>query len=191
MSRPLVLEDALIAKVDLRSAELSGEYVRCIFEHVNLNSADLGGISFVECKFRDCDLSVAQLTRTSFRTVSFERCKLLGARFDACHTFLLAFSFSQCVLDLACFHGLRLKGTRFLECRMREADLAGADFSNASFVGCDLGAAIFDNTVLVGADFRNALHYSIDPATNKLRKARFSRNGIVGLLDRSGIIIED
>lgn len=86
---------------------------------------------------------------------------------------------------------LRLKGTRFHRCRMQETDLSGADFSNGSFAGCDLGAALFDGTVLEGADFRGALNYSIDPLTNWDRKARFSRDGVAGLLDRTGILIED
>lgn len=167
------------------------EYDGCTFDHLDLKNADLSKKTFVECVFRDCDLSLVQLERTSFRVVRFERCKLLGARFDSCHTFLLAFTFDACILDLATFHGLRLKGTKFDRCRMRETDLSSADFTNGSFAGCDLGAAVFDGTVLEGTDFRGASNYSIDPATNRIRKARFSRDGVAGLLDRTGIIIED
>lgn len=187
-----VVEGGLISPADLEPNGLKAlEYGHCTFDKLDLKNADLSRKTFVECVFQDCDLSLAQLHHTSFRAVRFERCKLLGARFDTCHTFLLAFSFDQCILDLATFHGLRLKGTKFDRCRMRETDLSSADFTNGSFAGCDLGAAIFDRTLLEGADLRGAMNYSIDPATNKIRNARFSPDGLAGLLERTGIIIED
>jgi fluoroquinolone resistance protein len=186
-----VLEDETLttAVVLERSADIL-EFVRCTFIACDLQGPWCAGRTFAECTFRDCDLSLADLDRTALQEVTFERCKLVGARFDRCHTFLLSVSFAQCILDLASFHGLKLKGTRFMGCRMRETDLSDADLSNASFAGSDLGAALFDGTVLEGADLRSAVHYSIDPTRNRLRKARFSVEGLSGLLDRTGIIIE-
>jgi len=186
-----VLEDATLTAADVReqSADIS-EFVRCTFLACDLQGPWVAGRTFAECAFRDCDLTLADLDRTALREVTFERCKLVGARFDRCHTFLLSMTFSQCILDLACFHGLKLKGTRFTGCRMRETDLSDADLGNASFTACDLGAALFDGTGLEGADLRSAVHYSIDPTRNRLRKARFSAEGLRGLLDRTGIIIE-
>jgi fluoroquinolone resistance protein len=186
-----VLEDETLTTANLleRSADIL-EFVRCTFIACDLQGPWCAGRTFVECTFRDCDLSLADLDRTALQEVTYERCKLVGARFDRCHTFLLSVSFAQCILDLASFHGLKLKGTRFLGCRMRESDLSDADLSNASFAESDLGAALFDGTVLEGADLRSAVHYSIDPTRNRLRKARFSAEGLSGLLDRTGIIIE-
>ncbi len=186
-----VLEDATLISADVleRSADIS-EFVRCTFIACDLQGTWCAGRTFAECIFRDCDLSLADLDRTALQDVTFERCKLVGARFDHCHTFLLSVAFAQCILDLASFHGLKLKGTRFTGCRMRETDLSDADLSNASFAECDLGAALFDGTVLEGADLRSAVNYSIDPTRNRLRKARFAAEGLSGLLDRTGIIIE-
>ncbi|MEX1132508.1 MAG: pentapeptide repeat-containing protein [Flavobacteriales bacterium] len=169
----------------------ANEYTRCTFVGCDLKSSDLKGKVFVECTFRSCDLSLAGVSRTSWQGVRFEHCKLLGLRFDQCHTFLLELAFESCILDLASFHGLKLKNTVFGNCRLRETDLSGADLSGASFAGCDLGAAVFDRTLLDGADLRSAQHYSIDPAKNKIRKARFSKDGLEGLLHQSGIIISD
>lgn len=185
------LEDETLTTADVleRSTDIP-EFVRCTFIACDLQGPWCAGRTFVECTFRDCDLSLADLDRTALQEVTFERCKLVGARFDRCHTFLLSVSFAQCILDLASFHGLKLKGTRFMGCRMRETDLSDADLNNASFAGSDLGAALFDGTVLEGADLRSALHFSIDPTRNRLRKARFSAEGLSGLLDRTGIIIE-
>ena len=185
------LEDETLTTADVleRITDIP-EFVRCTFIACDLQGPWCAGRTFVECTFRDCDLSLADLDRTALQEVTFERCKLVGARFDRCHTFLLSVSFAQCILDLASFHGLKLKGTRFMGCRMRETDLSDADLNNASFAGSDLGAALFVGTVLEGADLRSAVHYSIDPTRNRLRKARFSAEGLSGLLDRTGIIIE-
>lgn len=186
------VEDMLVSASQVLGTGLeANDYTRCTFEGCDLRNADLKGKVFVECTFRNCDLSLASTTRTSWRGVRFEHCKLLGLRFDQSHAFLLELAFDNCVLDLASFHGLRLKNTVFSNCRLRETDLSAADLSGASFAGCDLGAAIFDRTVLESADLRTALHYSIDPANNRIRKARFSRDGLEGLLHQSGIIISD
>jgi hypothetical protein len=40
------------------------------------------------------------------------------------------------------------------------------------------------------ADFRDAINYRIDPGINKMKKAKFSRDGLPGLLTRFDIIIE-
>lgn len=170
---------------------LAGTYSHCTFTNYVLKQADLKGKVFEECCFRDCDLSLAEITRTSFRKVRFERCKLLGLRFDQCHTFLLELDFSACLMDLASFHACGLKRTKFKDCRLRETDLSAADLREVCFSGSDLGGAIFDRTVLEGADLRTARHYTIDPANNRIRGARFSRDGLEGLLGNTGILIED
>jgi len=51
-------------------------------------------------------------------------------------------------------------------------------------------SAVFENTILEGADFRSATNYSINPAKNKIKKAKFSSDGIRGLLDSYAILIE-
>jgi fluoroquinolone resistance protein len=49
--------------------------------------------------------------------------------------------------------------------------------------------SVFDRTNLEKADFRSAGNYSIDPTTNKIKKARFSLDGVAGLLDKYDIEI--
>ena len=63
------------------------------------------------------------------------------------------------------------------------------NLSAASFVGSDLSGAVFDRTILEKADFREALHYRIDPETNKVKGARFDLEGLPGLLGKWGIRI--
>jgi len=50
--------------------------------------------------------------------------------------------------------------------------------------------AMFIHTNLEKADFRSAFNYSIDPETNRIRKARFSVPAVTGLLDKYDIEIE-
>jgi uncharacterized protein YjbI with pentapeptide repeats len=73
---------------------------------------------------------------------------------------------------------------------MQEADFSETDLSGALFDGSDLQQAIFFHTNLETADFRAAGNYSINPETNRIRKAKFSLLGVTGLLDTYGIEIE-
>ena len=73
---------------------------------------------------------------------------------------------------------------------LHEVDLAEADLSNAVFDNCDLKGTMFDNTIIEHADFRTAYNYSIDPAKNKIKKAKFSMAGLIGLMDKYDIVIE-
>ena len=78
----------------------------------------------------------------------------------------------------------------FTNCSMQEVDFEDCDLTNSSFNNCNLAAAIFVNTVLEKADFRSAYNYSIDPERNRIKKAKFSMNGIAGLLNKYDIEIE-
>jgi uncharacterized protein YjbI with pentapeptide repeats len=79
---------------------------------------------------------------------------------------------------------------RFQNSQLQEADFAEADLASAVFDNCNLAQAIFDHTTLEKADFRTAYNYSIDPETNRVKKAKFSISGISGLLDKYDIDIE-
>jgi len=65
-----------------------------------------------------------------------------------------------------------------------------ADLTNSVFTNCDLAGTVFENTILVKADFRTSYNYSINPETNKIKKAKFSILGVAGLLDRYDIVVE-
>jgi len=58
------------------------------------------------------------------------------------------------------------------------------------FDNCDLTRAIFIQTNLEKADFRSSFNYSIDPEMNRMKKARFSLAGVVGLLDKYDVDVE-
>ncbi|PCJ98015.1 MAG: hypothetical protein COA50_03540 [Flavobacteriaceae bacterium] len=166
-----------------------GEYEHCTFINCNFSNANLTNSSFMECEFIDCNLSNANVTATSFKEVFFKDCKLLGVHFDQCNDFLLAFNFEDCTLSLSSFYQLKLKKTRFKNCNLEEVDFVEVDVTEAIFDNCNLNRAIFENTILVKADLRTSYNFSIDPENNRIKKAKFSKEGISGLLEKYDIVI--
>ncbi|WP_129716016.1 pentapeptide repeat-containing protein [Pedobacter sp. SYP-B3415] len=166
-----------------------GTYSNCLFKNADLSNAVFSACAFVDCLFESCNLSNATLARTALRSVRFNGCKILGVQFSQCDTFLLDLAFERCQLDLCSFYKLKLKKIRFVKCSLRETDFTGADLSEARFDECDLMMALFDGTVLQKADLRTAFNYTIRPDKNQIRKAKFSRSGLEGLLSDFDIII--
>ena len=58
------------------------------------------------------------------------------------------------------------------------------------FDDCNLMQAIFDQTNLEKANFYTAYNYYIDPNNNRVKKAKFSIDGVYGLLAKYDLIIE-
>lgn len=168
----------------------TGEYEHCSFSNCVFLNADLSDIIFSSCTFTDCDVSMATLAGTAFRDVMFKNCKLLGLRFNDCNSFLLSFDFDSCVLNFSSFYKVNLKNTHFKNCKLEEVEFVESDLTKAVFSQCDLINAVFENTNLEGADLRTAVNFSIDPATNRIAKAKFSTHNIAGLLHTYNIIIE-
>ena len=167
-----------------------GEYDNCTFINCNFSNLHLSNNEFVECNFEVCNFSNSNIKNTSFKEVIFSTCKLVGLNFSECNPFLLAFSFKNCQLNLASFYQLKLKNTKFINCNLQEADFAEADVSNSTLDNCDLKRAIFENTNLEKVDLKTSYNYSINPETNNIKNAKFSLNGIAGLLEKYNISIE-
>lgn len=167
-----------------------GEYENCTFADCIFSNTDLSEVIFSECEFENCDLSLAKLRNTAFRSVKFKNCKLLGLHFDDCSHFLLSFDFEACVLNYASFFKLKLKNIHFKNCTLEEVDFVETDLTNSSFKNCNLHKSVFENTNLEGADLRTAANFSINPEINRIKKAKFSTQNVIGLLDKYGISIE-
>ena len=187
----LYFTDRTYGVEDLVEGRLSkGEYDGCSFIQLDLSGADLMGCTFMDCRFEACNLGNAKVKGTALKSVAFVDCKLTGIHFRDCVTFLFAVSFERCKLDLSSFHKMPMKETVFRDCSLQEADLSETDLSRALFDRCDLAGALFEGTNLEKCDLRTAVNYSIDPARNRIKKARFTLAGLPGLLDRYGIDIE-
>lgn len=186
------IQDQNFDKLDYTQEPLAkGEYENCTFTNCNFEETNLNDIKFMNCDFHDCNWSLAQLNGTVLREVKFKDCKMLGLQFETCNDFGLSFSFENCQLNHSTFFQMNIKKTIFQNCQLREIDFSESNLSNVVFDNCDLSQAIFINTVLDKADFRTAYNYSIDPESNRLKKAKFSILGISGLLDKYDIVIEN
>lgn len=184
-------ENKLFEKIDFTRQNLPREeYENCKFLNCNFYNADLLNVVFRECTFESCDFSLASVKNTSLYDIHFIGCKLVGVQFEECNPFLLSMDFENCVLKLAVFYKVKLKKTYFKNCNLQETDFTESDMTGAIFENCDLHRTIFHKTNLEKADFRSSYHYSIDPEQNRITKARFSRMGVVGLLDKYRIEIE-
>lgn len=166
-----------------------GEYELCVFTSCEFGSADLSDHVFIECEFVNCNLSLARLHKTSFRDCVFRDCKLLGLRFDTCNPIALSPRFERCALGHASFHKCVLKKIRFEGCQLTDVDFTQADLTEAQFDDCDLAGASFDATILEKADFRTAMNGVMDPERNRLSKAKFSLQGLPGLVGKYGVIV--
>jgi len=184
-------EDLDLKNENYSKVELSkGDYDNCFFTDCNFSNSDLSDVNFAECLFVDCDFSNAKLNNSSFKDVSFTNCKLMGLHFDYCNKFLLEFSFKECILNFSSFYKLDIKNTTFQNCKLEEVEFVEANLSNSIFQDCDLSQAIFENTILEKADLSTSYNFTIDPETNQIKKAKFSRQNIIGLLDKYNITIE-
>lgn len=177
------------SKTITKSVLPPGEYENCSFIDCLFTKIVLTNYTFIDCKFDNCEMNMSTLNMTSFRDVNFQNCKLMGACFNQCNPFLLSMSFSDSYLKLASFYGLKLNNTHFENCNLVETDFGFANLSNTIFHNCDMLNAFFDNTVLEKSDLTTSFNYIIDPQKNKIKKAKFSRMGLPGLLQNYDIEI--
>ena len=109
---------------------------------------------------------------------------MLGLRFDDCSEFRLSFSFESCQLSHSSFFKLKIKNTTFRNSLLEGVDFAESDLHSVEFDKCNLQNAIFEHTKLEKADFRTSYNYTIDPEINSIKGAKFSLQGVVGLLGK-------
>jgi fluoroquinolone resistance protein len=185
------IEDKKFEEINFSETLLAvGNYENCQFVQCNFADCNFFDIHFADCIFANCNMGMAKLGATAFKEVKFTGCKLLGLHFEHCNPFGFDVYFDNCILNLSSFYKLKLKKTVFKNCSLSEVDFTEADLSNAIFENCNLDKAIFDNTILEKTDFRSSYNYSIDPAINKIKKAKFSLAGVTGLLNKYDIEVE-
>lgn len=166
------------------------EFEDCSFKNCDFSNSDFSNNTFMNCEFIGCNLSMTQLIGTSLKKVFFKNCKLLGIQFHACNDFLFEVEFQDATLDYSSFAHKKMPKTKFNSCSLKEVSFVGTTLSNSVFENCNLERALFNNTPLGGVDFRTAFNYTIDPELNLIKKAKFSTQGIMGLLTKYDIKIE-
>ncbi len=160
------------------------------FENCDFTQSDFTNTRFLECKLLGCNLSLAKVDGSRLQGVEFESCKLVGVNFAKCDKMFLQVGFKKCLIGTSNFSSLDLKNTLFCECMIRDTYFTETNLTGADFTGSDLTGSTFHNTNLGKANFASAINYSINPLTNKLIKAKFSKPEVLSLLDHLGIVIE-
>ena len=164
-------------------------FEECAFEDCSLITCRLEGCRFINCTFKGCILSAVVPMNSRFDEASFTNCKVIGIDWTRTAE-VRKLRFSDCQLNYSNFRFLDLPGLKMERCQVQDADFIEAKLKGASFARSDLEKSRFFKTDLSGADFRGAANYSIDPATNTLKKARFSLPEAIALLESLDIIIE-
>lgn len=163
-------------------------YENC--EFLNCSFSTILNIDFTDCGFINCNLSNVKFNFCGLQNVTFTDCKLMGADFFQSKDFMFSVNFDNCNMDYTSFDKKKMYKSTFRNCRVHGANFTQADLSRSTLFNCDLHDSIFLNTDLSGVDFTTCINFLIDPETNTIKKAKFSRNDLTGLLYRHDIIIE-
>jgi fluoroquinolone resistance protein len=166
------------------------EFEKCVFQKSNFSKLVLDSFEFIDCTFLNCDFSMAKLSNTVFSRVRVVDCKLMGVDFSKCSRFTFSVSFDKCILNYCFFLKNNFKKTIFKDCMIKEANFSESDLSFAIFQNCDLLTTVFERNNLEGCDFRLSQNYNFNPSDNKIKKAKFSYPGVIGLLSHLNIEIE-
>jgi fluoroquinolone resistance protein len=165
-------------------------FVHSTFDHCDFSQADFTSSKWVDCKLSYCNLSLVKLDGCRLQNVRFEHCKFIGVNFGKCEPMFLSLTLVHCLIDTSNFSDLDLKGTVFHHCTIRDTHFTNTKLIGSDFSGSDLKGSIFHNADLSKANFVEAINYSINPLTNKLTKAKFSKPEVLALLDHLDIVIE-
>lgn len=186
-----ICENELFENIDFAVQPLPAKvFEQCSFENCSFVGVSFAEVEFSDCTFTGCDLSNAVVNKTAFRTIRFAGCKMLGLNFEKANPFLFKTEFTDCNLSYVSFRKCDLRKTLFTNCRMSDADMTDCNVSGAVFAECTMDGTKFDNTNLSKADLRTAQLYVIDPERNDIKKAKFSLQGVPGLLKKYDIEIK-
>jgi fluoroquinolone resistance protein len=179
-------------KVNYANKQLiNNEFSNCVFVDCDFSKSNFSSIDFIDCEFESCNFSLTVLKYAGLKDVHFKDCKIVGVDFSACNDFLFSVKFTDCNLDYATFHSKKMKNAVFTNSVIKEVDFSEVDLSQAKFIHCDLTRSIFDRSILDKADFSSAINFDINPERNRLKKAIFSSNGLIGLLTKYDLVVKD
>ena len=182
-------ENAHCVKESYPEADLKRKVFRnCIFEGCDFSKAQLSSCKFIDCTWIRCNLSLVKWDGSRLQGVHFDECKIVGAIFAKCDPLFFSVSFKKCLLETCHFSDLDLKGTSFVGSTIRETHFSHVKLISANFQDCDFKGGLFHHADLTGANFIHASNFSINPLTNTLKNARFSKEEALSLLTHLGIL---
>ncbi len=171
-------------------ALMYADFENCVFNRCDFRACNFTGVAFIDCVFNDCNFASAKINYVGFRGAQFNRCNFSDVNFAMVDPLLFDISFTGCNLDYTKFYTLKLPRTIFTDCSIVASDFMSADLSDAIFDNCDLHQSTFIDTICHRTDFLSSFNYTMDPERNKLKKAIFSKDGLIGLLSKHGIVVK-
>lgn len=173
--------------VGLKEKELVGEYSNCEFKDCVFVGTDFRGSKFLNCKFTNCEIILIKNENVYFENNSFIKCKLKGIGFFRFSKERLSFSFENCDLKQCRFVGLKLQKIKFISSKFEDCEVEDSDLGESNFRESKFKDSIFNNCNLEKANFLHATGFNINPTTNKLKGARFSKDELFGLVREFGV----
>ncbi len=153
----------------------------------SFKDADLRGKIFRNCRFERCSFNNVKFEGCRFQEVHFEDCKIVGGDFTRIDQMFLTLSCKKCLIHTCNFSDLNLKNTSFSGSTIRETHFSHVNLTGSDFQDCDLQGSIFHQSDLSRANLINAVNFSINPLSNKLKGTKFSRETASALLEFLGI----
>ena len=186
-----IIENKNFKEKDFSKYDFSNQsYLDSFFENCDFSNSNFSNAKFINCRFFRSNFSLVILSRTRLQNCFFEESKLIGIHFFKCDKFLLSINFKKCLIDICNFSDIDLKKSSFFESTLRRCDFKNSILIETDFRKTDLSSTSFHHSNLSKANFLDAINYSIDPLTNKLEKAEFSKPEVYSLLNFLDIIIE-
>ncbi|PVY41725.1 pentapeptide repeat-containing protein [Pontibacter virosus] len=184
-------QDKTFEKIIYPNKAIKGrEFEDCIFKNCDFSNGDFSSNRFTDCEFIGCNLAMLKLRGATLNNVTFKECKLTGINFGESEEFLFTVGFVSCLMDYTSFLRRKMPKTHFIDCSLKNAVFEQATLTKAKFDNTDLAGSVFERTNLSEADLVTAYNYIIDPELNNIKKAKFSQNGLAGLLTRYDIRVE-
>jgi len=146
------------------------------FEGISCEELTLA--EYENCVFKGSSFNKADLSNFTFVDCEFIACDLSSIR-----------SKKTSFRDVY-FRDCKLMGIHFEDnSRLIEVDFTEASLEGVSFEGCNLTGSVFQMSNLEKSDFSGAQGFIIDPSNNRMKGAKFSQDGLAGLLTSFGIHI--
>lgn len=178
----------IIEKIDYTKEPMLAEYYDCTFRNCDFHELMISNTRFENCEFIECNFSLAVFTNAVYDAI-FDHCHMLGCSFAGLNAFSGGLQFIGCNLNYSNYSQIRMKGMHFSECQMMEASFADAEVKNSTFAACNLERTDFDGADITQCDFATSYNYTVNPTRTKLRKARFSKDQLEGLVAHLGIVV--
>lgn len=186
-----MIEDAKLENQSFKEGLYNEAFEQCTFINCDFSNAQIISTHFTDCSFVGCNFSMTNLSQSMLNNISFIDCKILGVKFNLCHDFIFEVSFNNCILDYSSFEKRKMQKTIFHDSSLKSVDFTGSNLKQSTFINSDLQEAIFYNSNIQEVDFTSAFNYTIDLGLNNIKKARFSKDNLSGLLSHYNIIIEE